>query len=216
MFQSVRFLLLSSILFCCWSCGSSANTDTATSVEKEEKPAQTDVPAPTTQAVPMSGEQYEIVVLNDTIKSPRKEMRGKVDGVDVVINYGSPAANGRVLYGELVPYGKIWRTGANEAVRITTSAPMAFGTTETTTIPAGTYSLFTLPTDQDNWAYIFNKVADQWGAYDYDDAQDVARVKTTAVASDEFSERMDFTINDGQLQLHWGKLVVPISLKKAS
>ncbi|PHI21266.1 hypothetical protein CEQ90_03645 [Lewinellaceae bacterium SD302] len=163
----------------------------------------------------MQGDNYEIVVINDSIKSPRKELRGSLAGADITINYGSPAVNGRELYGGLVPYGKVWRTGANEAVRITTSAPLKFGK-EGKTVPAGSYGLFTIPADRDNWTIIFNKEADQWGAYDYSEAADVARVTTTSRTEDDFSERMDFTLSDDGVELHWGDLVIPVQVMAAT
>lgn len=210
--NSLVFLVALFVLGLSYSCQTAASEE----VDTEENITETtdDKPKtvmPETKGVPMKGDHYEIVILNDSIKSPRKELRGSIAGVDITVNYGSPAANGRELYGALVPYGQVWRTGANEAVRITTSAPLKFGK-EGKDIPAGTYGLFTLPTDRDNWTIIFNKDADQWGAYDYSESDDVARVSATSITSDDFNERMDFSISGDALNLHWGDLTVPVKV----
>ncbi|RMG72406.1 MAG: DUF2911 domain-containing protein, partial [Bacteroidetes bacterium] len=100
-------------------------------------------------------------------------MSGSIGTAEITINYGSPAAKGRTLWGDLVPYGAVWRTGANEATTFTVSQDV---TIEGQTLPAGTYSLFTIPGESD-WTIIFNKTAEQWGAYEYDEAADALRVK---------------------------------------
>jgi len=96
--------------------------------------------------------------------------------------YSRPQKKGRDVFGELVPYGKVWRTGANEATEITFYENVNFGGKE---IKAGTYSLFTIP-NQENWTIILNKELNQWGAYRYDESKDVARVevKTMKTAAD--------------------------------
>lgn len=216
MFKSLlSSCLLIVLLFISLSCDTAKDSNTATSTATEESQPVMESEKPAMTGVAMKGDNYEIVILDDSIKSPRKELRGTIDGTNVVVNYGSPSVNGRTLYGDLVPYGKVWRTGANEAAKITISAPLKFGK-ELTTIPAGTYGLFTMPGDRQNWTIIFNKEADQWGAYDYSDKMDVGRVTTTANDSEIFSERMDFTLSGNNLQLHWGDLVIPIQIENGS
>lgn len=212
MLKSIASIILLGLMLV--SCNSGTSEGIATSLDQKdtmsnEVAVESGVEAPLEQAVPLKGEQYEIIVLNDTIKSPRKELRGTIGSTNITVNYGSPAVNGRELWGGLVPFGKVSRTGANEAVKISLSAPLKLGGT---TIPEGAYSLFTLPENQEDWSYIINKVADQWGAYEYDQGQDVARVKTSSTTSETFSERMDFSIVDNKLQLHWGNLIIPVAL----
>lgn len=163
----------------------------------------------------MGGQDYTVTTLDTTIKSPRKQLKGTVNGVDVTINYGSPAVNERTIYGDLVPYGKVWRTGANEATRITFGQDVKVGE-EGTMLSAGTYSLFTMPTDRDNWTVIFNKTAEQWGAYDYDESADAARVKGTASSLSNPAERMDFAVDGNNIELMWSDLKISFPVTAAA
>lgn len=94
-----------------------------------------------------------------------------IEQVSVV--YQRPSAKGRTVFGELVPYGQIWRTGANDATNITFQSEVSI---EGQKLPAGTYALFTIP-GKDEWTIVFNNNAKQWGAYTYEEADDVLRVK---------------------------------------
>lgn len=89
----------------------------------------------------------------------------------IEIRYGRPSMRGRVVFGDLVPYGEIWRTGANEAAQLTTDTDLRLGDTA---LPAGDYSLYTIP-DRRSWTLIVNRQTDQWGTQ-YDPARDVARI----------------------------------------
>lgn len=151
-------------------------------------------------------------VIDATIKSPRKELTGTIAGVPITINYGSPAVNERVIYGDLVPYNKVWRTGANEATKITFEKDVIVGA-DAKKLKAGTYSFFTLPTSKDDWTIIFNTEAEQWGAYDYDDSKDAVRAAATSSAAAERAERMDFEFSGEMIKLMWDDLVVefPVS-----
>ena len=93
------------------------------------------------------------------------------DGKKVTIAYSRPAMKGRKIYGGLVPFGKEWRTGANEATSFKTDADLTIGGTA---VPAGSYTLYTVP-DQGSWKLIINKQTGQWGTQ-YDQGQDLARV----------------------------------------
>lgn len=92
---------------------------------------------------------------------------------DVTITYSRPGVKERVIWGGLVPYDKVWRTGANEATSITFSDEV---TIDGKKLPAGTYSLHTIP-GKAEWTIIFNKQADQWGSYDYDESKDALRIQ---------------------------------------
>ncbi|PHL00537.1 hypothetical protein CGL56_03665 [Neolewinella marina] len=162
-----------------------------------------------------SNRPYTITVLDTTVKSPRKELTGKVNGVEVTINYGSPAVNERNIYGDLVPYGKVWRTGANEATRITFKQDVKVGA-EGAALPAGTYSLFTLPQDKSNWTIIFNKTADQWGAYDYSADDDALRIKGSAEELSTPAERMDFALDGNNVEMMWSDLAISFPVAPAA
>jgi len=93
------------------------------------------------------------------------------DGKTVTIKYSRPSMRGRKIYGELVPYGKVWRTGANAATSLTTDTALDIGGTA---VPAGDYTLYTLPGEK-SWQLIVNKQTGQWGTK-YDQGQDLARI----------------------------------------
>jgi len=156
-----------------------------------------------------------MVILDDKIKSPRKELSGEIAGVPVKINYGSPAVKGRVIYGDLVPFEKVWRTGANEATRITFEQDVVVGA-DAKKLKAGTYSLFTLPKNKEEWMVIFNTDQDQWGAYDYDDSKDAVRAVATAGPISDRAERMDFRLADDAIQLMWDDLIIEFPVGSAS
>lgn len=163
----------------------------------------------------LKGENWEVKVVDGTIKSPRKELHGTIADVPLVINYGSPAMNERTIYGDLVPYNKVWRTGANEATRITFQQDVMVGEANKK-LTAGTYALFTLPSSKEDWTVIFNKVADQWGAYDYEESADAARIKGTSKPNPNRAERMDFALDGNIVQLMWDDLVVTFPVASAS
>ena len=93
---------------------------------------------------------------------------------DIEIDYSRPGIKGREIFGGLVPYGKVWRTGANQATKIIFSTPVKLNGAE---IPAGTYGLFTIP-GKDEWTVIINKGAEQWGAYKYDEKDGCGAVQS--------------------------------------
>ncbi len=128
----------------------------------------------------------------------------------VVINYGSPAVKGREIWGKLVPYGKVWRTGANEATVFETDQDAAV---EGKLLPKGKYGLFTL-VNGNEWTIIFNKTWKQWGAYDYKESDDVLRVKVNAGIAEPPAEKMTFNIDDnGKVTLLWGDRKVEFQVK---
>ncbi len=143
-------------------------------------------------------------------KSKNGKTEGTVDGVEVTVEYGRPSVRERKIWGGLVPYGKVWRTGADEATVITFAADVTIGDQ---TLPAGSYGLFTLP-GEDEWAVIFNKNADQWGAFSYDSGQDALRVNVEPREA-EHVEAMEFVIEGSSVVLRWEKLAVAFEVKKA-
>jgi hypothetical protein len=148
--------------------------------------------------------------------SPPATASGKIGGVDVTVNYNSPAVKGRQVWGGLVPYDKVWRTGANEATVINFSKDVMV---EGQKLAAGKYSVYTIP-GQNEWTVIFNKQTGQWGTQ-YDQGQDALRVKVKPVAAKTSSERMTFDVkekgkNNGVVTLSWEKLQVPISVRPAA
>ncbi len=145
--------------------------------------------------------------------SPRDSVSGTVAGSVIKINYSSPSVRGRKIFGGLEPYGKIWRTGANPMTTFETSKDIKV---EGQTLPAGKYSLFTVPGEKE-WKVIFNSVTGQWGikrdgSANDDPAKDVLVVTVNSEAS-EFNERMIFNINENGFVLLWENVAVPVKIK---
>jgi len=145
--------------------------------------------------------------------SPKATVTQTVGLTDVTIAYCRPSVRGRAIWGGLVPYDQVWRTGANEATTITFADDV---TIEATTLPAGTYGLFTVP-GKDEWTVVFNKGAKQWGAYEYKQAEDALRIKAKPQPA-EFHEVMTFSFpavstESAQVALAWEKLQVSFTFK---
>lgn len=141
--------------------------------------------------------------------SPRDSVSGKAAGSTLTINYGSPSVKGRKIWGDLEPWGKVWRAGANEATTFTTTKAIKVEGKE---LAAGTYGFFLIPNENGTWAVIFNKVAKQWGAFKYDEKQDALRVNVK-VKKAAAHERLVYTISAKGFSLLWDTTEVPVSVK---
>ena len=107
--------------------------------------------------------------------SPACTLKQRVGLTDIQVEYSRPGVKDRTIFGGIVPYGQVWRTGANQATKLTFSTPVKLEGHE---IPAGTYALFTIP-GENEWTIIINKNASQWGAFQYNEKDDVVRFKVT-------------------------------------
>ena len=141
--------------------------------------------------------------------SPAATATGKIGTTEVTVNYSSPAVKGRPIWGGLVPYGQVWRAGANEATTVEFSKAVMV---EGKALPAGKYGFFVLPTEK-QWTVIFNKVPNQWGAFKYDQKQDALRVMVTPRKAAAMAERLAYEVTPKGLVLRWEKLEVPIVIK---
>ena len=141
--------------------------------------------------------------------SPPAEAHGMIDSAKVDILYSTPGVKGRVVWGDLVPYGKVWRTGANEATVFETNKDILVNGQR---LPAGKYGLFTIPGEQ-AWTFIFNSTWDQWGSFKYDAGKDVLRIVATPQKSPVFNERMLFEIRNHTVSLFWENLMISIEVK---
>jgi len=135
---------------------------------------------------------------------------GAIDSVGITLEFGRPTARGRELWGGLVPYGKVWRTGANEATTLSLDRDALV---EGEPLAAGTYALFTIPGETE-WTVILNREANQWGAFNHDPAQDALRVVVTPEPA-EHTETLDIAIEGEAVVLRWGELRVPVRVAAA-
>jgi Protein of unknown function (DUF2911) len=129
--------------------------------------------------------------------SPPAKAEATLNGKKVTIAYSAPSKRGRAIMGGLVPYGKVWRTGANAATTLTTEGDLMIGTL---LVPKGTYTLYTIPNEKE-WTLIINKQSGQWGT-EYDQAQDLGRVAMTVAPVKETVETFAIGI-DKTLNLTW-------------
>jgi Protein of unknown function (DUF2911) len=141
--------------------------------------------------------------------SPKEIVEGSIDGAKVTIVYHRPSVKGRKVMGELVPFGQVWRTGANDATTITFDKAVII---EGKSLAAGTYSLFTVPTENE-WTIIFNSEAKQWGAYKYNDKNDVLRVSVKPAKVD-FTELFTISIDKNSVNIAWENTSASFSVKK--
>jgi hypothetical protein len=146
--------------------------------------------------------------------SPTATINQKLGLTDISVTYSRPGAKNRVVFGELVPFGKVWRTGANKATSVTFSTDVNLGGKD---VKAGTYSLFTIPNSAE-WTVILNSNTELWGAGKYDEAKDVARftIKPTILNDIVETFTIDFSHlvgSDGHMNLSWENTRVAIAVK---
>ncbi|UOU97841.1 DUF2911 domain-containing protein [Chryseobacterium daecheongense] len=148
--------------------------------------------------------------------SPRQKVEQQFSMSKVTIDYGRPGVKGRKIFGELVPYGQVWRAGANSSTKVTFGQAVNFGGK---VVPAGTYGLFIIPTEKE-WKVILNKDFQQWGAFTYDPKQDVVDVTVPVNKLADKQEWFEITLNpidenSANLVLKWDFAQAEVPLKPA-
>ena len=146
--------------------------------------------------------------------SPTSIVTMKYKNTYIKITYCQPHKKGREIFGELVPYGKVWRTGANEATEITVTKDILIGAD---TLKAGTYSVFTIPTP-DKWTVIFNSELGQWGAYNYLESSDVMRLevkteKVEKVVWEPFTINFEQVNSKADLKMMWDQTMISVPIE---
>lgn len=151
------------------------------------------------------------------VASPRQKVEQQFSMSKITVDYGRPGVKGRKIFGELVPFGKVWRVGANGSTKITFEQSVNFGGKS---IAAGTYGLFVIPSEKE-WKVILNKDAQQWGAYSFDEKLNVLEVTAPVQRLAEKQEFFEITINpvddnSVDLVMKWDatKLVIPVKTGK--
>lgn len=143
--------------------------------------------------------------------SPLEIKEGQIAGKTIKVYYGSPSVKGRTIWGDLVPYNVVWRTGANEATYIDIPQDIMV---EGKTLRAGKYSLFTIPKESGSWTVIFNSDWElEHGHFQYDEKKDVIRVDVLPSWESTSSERLSITIEAPGLVIRWEKLKLPIKIQ---
>lgn len=150
---------------------------------------------------------FLVVSMASFAQSPRIT----AESANVKVAYGQPSKKGREIFGALVPYDKVWRTGANEATEITFKKDVTFGGAK---VKAGTYSVFTIPGETE-WTVILNSELKQWGSYNYDKIKDkdVASVKAKVQKGKDVVEALTISTDDKSVTIAWDKVSVSVPLK---
>jgi hypothetical protein len=149
------------------------------------------------------------------IASPRDTTRATVSGAHLVVDYGRPSKRGRAIFGGLVPWGQVWRTGANAATTFVTDKSLLVGGTA---VPAGTYTIYSVPNQSGPWLLVINKQTKQWGT-EYHQDQDLARIPMTTAPVPASVEKFTIEIvpreTGGTIALVWDttRASVPIRLQ---
>ena len=163
-----------------------------------------------------AGAQFKNGSQATELNIPRTSQRGtvtqRVGLTDITITYHRPAVGGREIWGKTVPYGKVWRAGANENTTITFTDDVSI---EGKPLAAGTYGLHTIP-DKDQWTIIFSKNSTSWGSFSYDEKEDALRVTAKPHAAESF-EVLTYVFDDvkpdsAAATLRWEKLAVPFRI----
>lgn len=146
--------------------------------------------------------------------SPPATATGKIGGANITINYSSPSVKGRKVYGELVPYNKVWRAGANEATIFETDKDIKVAGKA---LPAGKYSLFALPGEKE-WQIMFNSETGQWGIKrtgeaNLDPAKTVLTVLAKPTKSASMNEKLAYDVTNKGIVLKWDNLEVPVPIQ---
>ncbi|RCR67111.1 MULTISPECIES: DUF2911 domain-containing protein [Larkinella] len=155
--------------------------------------------------------------LNLPEPSPSTTIHQKIGFTDVTLRYSRPGVKGRIIFGGLVPFGKLWRTGASDATIITFSDSMRVAGTW---VPKGAYSLFTIPEDQ-HWTVILNTFVEGHGTEGYSEKNDLLRLRVKPQPSTRFYESFtievqDLTRNNGCIYLHWANTSLAIPLESTA
>ncbi len=142
-------------------------------------------------------------------QSPRKKANGEIGGISIAVDYGSPSVKGRTIWGGLEKYDAVWRAGANGCTTVEFSKEASINGES---IEAGKYGFFIIPKEEGKWTVIFNKVSDQWGAFDYDESKDALRIDVEPEWSEEVQETLMYSV-DETLNFGWEKARISLEVK---
>jgi hypothetical protein len=160
-------------------------------------------------AAPAFAQQFELPRLSPFAKAVQT-----VGLTDITVDYSSPGVRGRKIWGGLVPYGEVWRAGANQSTKVTFSKDVSIGGTA---VPAGSYAFFVLPNAKGNWTVIFSKDVQQFGAFSYKKEADLLRIDVKPQVIPE-RERLaysfpEFGTDTATLALDWEKVRIAVPIK---
>ena len=147
----------------------------------------------------------------DERPSPLKNISGSINGKEIQLQYGAPSVKNREIWGDLVPYDVVWRTGANEAtfIELKDSVDIKGGK-----LAPGKYSIFTIPKEKGDWTVIFNTDWDlEHGHFQYNENNDILKVSVSPENLDDLQEVLSFEIADSEIILKWEKIKLTIPVQ---
>ncbi|HLZ12433.1 MAG TPA: DUF2911 domain-containing protein [Candidatus Acidoferrum sp.] len=150
----------------------------------------------------------------DKSKRPSPPATAKCElaaGKSIAIDYSSPRKNGRPIFGSLIPYGQVWRAGANEATTFVTTADLTVGGAH---VPAGSYTIFAIP-NQDKWSLIISKKTGEWGTPYPGEKEDLARVDmkvSTGAVTENFTIALDKNSKGCTLKMAWDNTIASVEI----
>ena len=152
---------------------------------------------------------------NVPIASPKQKVEQQFSMTKISVEYGRPGVKGRKVFGELVPFGKVWRAGANSATKVTFEQNVDFGGKD---VKAGSYALFVIPMEKE-WKVMLNKDANQWGAYTYDEKLNVAEFTVPVQKMADKQEWFEIAVNpvdihSAEMLIKWDMTKVAIPIKE--
>lgn len=152
---------------------------------------------------------------NVPIASPKQKVEQQFSMTKISVEYGRPGVKGRKVFGELVPFGKVWRAGANSATKVTFEQNVNIGGKDLT---AGSYALFVIPMEKE-WKVMLNKDANQWGAYTYDEKLNVAEFTVPVQKLSDKQEWFEIAVNpvdihSAEMLIKWDMTKVAIPIKE--
>ncbi|MDZ7614956.1 MAG: DUF2911 domain-containing protein [Flavobacteriaceae bacterium] len=155
-----------------------------------------------------------VLVVSTTVacaqKSPREKATGTIDNAKVEVDYGAPGVKGRVIWGELVPFDKVWRAGANENTTVTFDKDVTLAGKP---LAAGKYGFFIIPNEKGDWIVIFSKKNDAWGSNGYSESNDALRVNIKPEMVGTLQEQLEFKVGKTGIDFAWEKARLNIPVK---
>jgi len=153
---------------------------------------------------------FFVATISCAQESPREKAEGSINKISITIDYGTPSVKGRTVWGGLEQYGKVWRAGANENTTITFDKDVQIAGEK---LVAGKYGFFVIPVENGEWTVIFNKKNAEWGAFSYNQEEDVLRVNIKPKFVDKTQEQLKFTVDKKAIVMAWDKARLAIPVK---
>jgi len=141
-----------------------------------------------------------LIQKNEQLPSPRRTSSGLIGTSTVTLDWGAPAVKDRTIWGELVPWGEIWRAGANENTTISFDDAVVI---RQDTIPAGKYGLFIIPQENEDWKVVLSEKNDSWGHFEYSKSEDILRTSVQPEKVDKLQERLVFEVTKDGVSFSW-------------